>query len=142
MSRTKQTVGITFSAFDLLHAGHVLMLQEARLVCDYLIACLHIDPSIERPNKNRPIQSVEERYIQLEAIKYVDEIRMYSNEEDILKILDEVRPDYRIIGEDYKGKDFTGKQFCEENNIKIFYNSRNHGFSSSELRERIANVGK
>lgn len=139
MPRTKQRVGITASAFDLLHAGHVLMLQEAKLVCDYLIACLHADPSIERPSKNSPIQALEERYIQLDGIKYVDEIRVYSTEEDLLKILDEVRPDIRIIGEDYRGRDFTGKQFCEENNIKIHYNERSHSWSTSELRQRIIN---
>lgn len=140
MPRTKQKVGITASAFDLLHAGHVLMLQEAKIVCDYLIACLHTDPTIDRPSKNKPIQTLRERYIQLDAIKYVDEIIMYDTEQELLQIIADVMPDIRIIGEDYKGKDFTGKQFCEDNNIRIFYNSREHSWSTTELRKRVASA--
>ena len=139
MTKTKQRVGITASAFDLLHAGHVLMLKEARtFACDYLIVCLHSDPSIERSHKNSPVQSLEERYIQLEAVKYVDEIRIYDTEADLLRLLDEIRPDVRIVGEEYRNVDFTGKTFCQENNIALFYNSRDHNFSSSELRKRVA----
>lgn len=139
MSKTKLRVGLTASAFDLLHAGHILMLEEAKTVCDYLIACLHSDPTIDRPEKNKPIQSLDERYIQLSAVKYVDEIRIYDTEKDLLEIIADVMPDIRIIGEDYRYKDFTGKQFCEDNNIKIFYNSREHTWSTTELRERVAN---
>lgn len=138
MPRTKQRIGITASAFDLLHAGHILMLEEARSVCDYLIACLHSDPSTERSTKNKPIQSLEERYIQLTAVKYIDEIIVYDTEQGLLDIISDVMPDIRIIGEEYRDKDFTGKQFCLDNKIKIFYNSRDHNWSTTELRKRIA----
>lgn len=131
-------VGITFSAFDLLHAGHVAMLRDAKDQCDYLICGLHVDPSIERPEKNKPIQSVVERYAQLNAIKYVDEIIPYVTEKDVTDILRTVKLDVRIIGEEYKEVHFTGRDWCERLGIDIYYNSRQHDFSSSELRNRIA----
>lgn len=130
-------VGITFSSFDLLHAGHILMLEQASSQCDYLIAALQSDPTVDRPEKNKPIQTLYERYTQLRGCKYVDEIIPYTTEEEIELIL-QSRPIYvRIIGEDYVNKDFTGKATCERLGIKICYNSRQHSLSSSELRKRI-----
>ena len=130
--------GITCSAFDLLHAGHIVMLREAKEVCDYLIAALQIDPSLDRPNsKNKPVQSIIERQIQLKAVEYVDEIVVYNTEEDLRTIFKTFPIDVRIIGEEYYGKDFTAKDICEERNIAIHYNNRNHNFSSSELRNRL-----
>ncbi|MBW8362829.1 MAG: adenylyltransferase/cytidyltransferase family protein [Kaistella sp.] len=133
----KETVGITFSSFDLLHAGHIKMLEEAKTVCDYLIVGLQIDPSHDRPDKNKPTQTIIERYIQLKAVAAVDEIVRYYAEEDLEDILKSFIIDIRIIGEDYRDKNFTGKQYCEENGIAIFYNKRSHRFSSSDLRKRI-----
>ena len=130
-------IGITFSTFDLLHAGHVKMLEEAKRNCDYLIAGLQYDPSIDREEKNSPSQSIVERYIQLNGSKYVDEIIPYVIEKDIIHILRSFKIDVRIIGEEYKGKLFTGKDYCIKNGIEIYYNSRGHRFSSSELRKRI-----
>jgi glycerol-3-phosphate cytidylyltransferase len=126
-------VGITASAFDLLHAGHIAMLQEAKSICDYLICALHIDPSTERNLKNKPCQSIVERHIQLSAVKYVDEIIPYATEQDLLDILNTKKIDVRIIGDEYKGAGFTGKNI----DIDVYYNSRSHRFSSSELRERV-----
>jgi len=134
-------IGITFSAFDLLHAGHVAMLEEAKGVCDYLIVGLHTDPSVERSNKNKPVQSLIERQIQLKGCRYVDEIICYETEQDLLNLLNMVRWHIRIIGEEYKGKAFTG--WTEFNNScsnkEIYYNSRQHKFSSTSLRENITN---
>lgn len=132
-------IGITFSAFDLLHAGHVAMLEEAKSVCDYLIVGLHIDPSLERSNKNKPIQTLIERQIQLKGCKYVDEIICYETEQDLLNLLNMVKWNVRIIGEEYKGKEFTGwTEFNNSHSDKdIYYNSRQHGFSSTDLRKRI-----
>jgi len=132
--------GVTFSTFDLLHAGHISMLREAKSQCDYLICGLHVDPKIERPNKNSPIQSLVERYIQLSAVKYVDEIVPYNLEQDLYDILLTYPIDIRIIGADYKDVDFSGKQLCIDNSIEIYYNSRRHDFSSSGLRKRITNI--
>ena len=130
-------VGITFSSFDLLHAGHILMLEEASAQCDYLVAAIQSDPTVDRPEKNKPIQSLYERYLQLKGCRYVDEIIPYTTEEEVRLIL-ESRPFYiRIIGEDYIGKDFTGKDICNKRGIKIYYNSRQYHLSSSELRKRI-----
>lgn len=131
------TVGITFSTFDLFHAGHVAMLREAHRQCDYLIVGLQTDPTIDRPEKNKPIQSVFERYVQLEGCKYIDEIIPYSTEKDLEDILLTYEIDKRFIGEEYLDKDFTGKHLCLDNDIEIVYNSRQHTFSSSSLRERI-----
>lgn len=133
-------VGIVASAFDLLHAGHLLMLKEAKSVCDYLIVCLHLNPSIERKEKNPPIQDIVERQIQLKATKYVDEIIVYETEEQLLEIIKSFSPDIRILGEDYIGKDFTGKQFCLDSDIEIYYAKRQHSYSSSSLRNKIKNV--
>lgn len=132
--------GVTFSTFDLLHAGHISMLREAKSQCDYLICGLHVDPKIERPNKNSPIQSLVERYVQLSAVKYVDEIVPYNLEQDLHDILLTYPIDIRIIGADYKDFDFSGKQLCIDNSIEIYYNNRRHDFSSSGLRKRITNI--
>ena len=132
------TVGITFSTFDLFHAGHVKMLEEAKSICDYLIVGLQLDPSIDRPEKNKPIQSIIERYIQVSSCKYVDEVVPYITEKDLDEILRSFKIDVRIIGEEYRDKDFTGKAYCEQKGIELYYNRRDHGFSSSELRKRIA----
>ena len=127
-------VGFVASAFDLLHAGHVAMLEEAKSVCDYLICGLHIDPSCERSAKNKPIQSVVERYTQLRAVSYVDEIVPYETERDIIDILLLRRVNIRIIGEEYRGTDFTGHEL----QMQTHFNARLHRFSSSELRSRLA----
>lgn len=133
-------IGFTCSSFDLLHSGHVTMLAEARSHCDYLIAGLQIDPTIDRPEKNFPIQSIVERQIQLIGVKYIDDIFVYNTEKDLENLLMMLPITVRIIGEEYREKDFTGKQFCIDNGIKIVYNSRNHNFSTTELRKRIAGI--
>lgn len=130
-------VGITFSTFDLFHAGHVKMLEEAKRNCDYLIVGLQLDPSIDRPEKNAPSQSIIERYIQLKACKYVDEIVPYVREQDLEDILKSFKIDVRIIGEEYKEKQYTGRAYCEEKGIEIYYNTRDHRFSSSGLRKQV-----
>lgn len=130
-------VGITFSTFDLFHAGHVKMLEEAKRECDYLIVGLQTDPTIDRSTKNKPVQSLVERYIQVKACKYVDEIVPYSTEEELLEVLQSFKIDIRIVGEDYLEKDFTGKTYCIENNIEVYYNLRRHNFSTSFLRKKI-----
>lgn len=130
--------GFTCGTFDLLHAGHILMLEEASQQCDYLIVGLHNDPSIERRHKNLPIQSIVERMIQLKAVKYVDEIWVYNSEQDLLDLLKVLPVSIRILGEEYKNQDFTGRGICEERGIELYYNSRQHNFSSTELRKRIA----
>jgi glycerol-3-phosphate cytidylyltransferase len=130
-------LGITFSTFDLLHAGHVQMLREAKTVCDYLIVGLQTDPTIDRPEKNKPVQTLVERYIQLKAISYIDEIIPYEKEQDVIDILELYVPDVRIMGDDYREKDFTGKEECRKLGIDIYYNKRAHRFSSSGLRKRV-----
>ena len=132
------TVGITFSSFDLFHSGHVAMLKEASENCNYLIVGLQTDPTIDRPEKNQPVQSVFERYVQLEGCKYIDEIIPYATEQDLLDILLTYKIDVRFIGEEYKSKDYTGKQLCLDKGIEIHYNSRQHSFSTSGLRKRIS----
>lgn len=129
-------VGFTASTFDLLHAGHILMLAEAKQYCDHLIVGLQTDPTIDRDTKNKPVQSIVERYVQLAAVKFVDEIVVYSTERDLEDLLMFLPISYRIIGEEYRDKDFTGKSICEDRGIQIIYNSRKHRFSSSELRQR------
>ena len=130
-------VGFTCSTFDLLHAGHILMLAECKQICDYLIVGVQSDPTIDRPGViNKPVQSIVERYVQLSAVKFVDEIIVYNTEKDLEDMLMFLPLSVRIIGEEYKDKDFTGKQICEDRGIKVWYNSRNHRFSSSELRQR------
>lgn len=131
-------VGITASTFDLLHAGHVLMLREAKEHCDYLICCLQVDPSVDRPEKNSPVQTIVERYTQLKGLSYVDEIIPYRTEEDLEDILQMYPIDIRIIGEEYKKKTFTGRAICSKRGVEIYYNKRDHRFSSSDLRERVA----
>lgn len=137
MEQKKKTVGITFSAFDLLHAGHIRMLAEAKEQCDYLIVGLQTDPTIDRPSKNKPTQTVVERYIQLKACQYVDEIIPYTTEEDLEDILKLYAIDVRILGDEYETKNFTGRKYCEEQNIKLYFNRRNHRFSSSGLRKEV-----
>lgn len=131
-------VGITFSAFDLLHAGHIKMLEEAKRQCDYLIVGLQTDPTLDRPEKNKPTQTVVERYIQLKGCKFVDEIVPYATEQDLEDILRSFKIDVRIVGEEYREHDFTGKQYCEGKGIELYYNTRNHRFSSSGLRKEVA----
>ena len=135
-------VGITFSAFDLFHAGHVKMLDEAKSKCDYLIVGLQLDPSIDRPKKNKPTQSIIERYVQLRGCKYIDEIIPYISENDLVDVLSSFKIDLRIIGEEYKNKVFTGKDYCIKKGIEIYYNKREHRFSSSALRKQIAQSEK
>ncbi len=129
--------GITFSSFDLFHSGHVAMLKEARQNCDFLIVGVQTDPTIDRPEKNQPIQSVFERYVQLEGCKYVDQIIPYATEQDFIDILLTYQICTRFIGEEYRTKEYTGKQLCIDNGIEIYYNKRQHSFSTSELRKRI-----
>jgi len=128
------SVGICFGTFDLLHAGHIALLTEASLHCDFLVVGLQSDPTIDRPEKNKPIQGLSERYIQLSAVKYVDMIIPYDTEADLLNILKTVPIKYRFLGTDYVGKQFTGKDISD---IKVIYINRFHNFSSSELRNRI-----
>ena len=130
-------IGITFSAFDLLHTGHIVMLQETKTVCDYLICALQVDPSKTRKNKNTPSQTIVERQIQLSAVKYVDEIIVYETEEDLENIFASLKIDIRIIGEEYKQKNFTAKDICKKRNIEIYYNDRKHNFSSTNLKKFI-----
>jgi glycerol-3-phosphate cytidylyltransferase len=132
-------IGITFSTFDMLHAGHIAMLSEAKNHCDYLIAGLQTDPTIDRPDtKNSPIQSVVERQIQLAACRYVDEVVVYQTEQDLIDLLLILPVDVRILGVEYENKDFTGKKECWDREIELVYNGRDHSFSSSSLRKRVA----
>ena len=131
-------IGITFSTFDLLHAGHIAMLSEAKNHCDYLICGLQTDPTIDRPDtKNKPIQSIVERQIQLAACRYVDEVVVYSTEQDLVDLLLILPVDVRILGVEYADKEFTGKSECELRGIDIVFNGRDHSFSSSSLRKRV-----
>ena len=133
--------GITFSTFDLLHAGHVAMLREAKSQCDYLIVGLQSDPTIDRPDtKNKPIQTMFERYLQLKAINYVDEVLPYQTEQDVIDILQTLPIDVRILGEEYRDKDFTGKDVCNQRGIELYFNTRDHRFSTTDLRKRVCNV--
>ena len=130
-------IGFTCSTFDLLHAGHITMLEEAKHHCDYLIVGLQNDPTIDRPEKNGPIQSIVERQIQLAAVKFIDEIIGYNTEEDLLDLLLTLPIKVRVLGDEYKTKDFTGKDIAKQRGIKIIYNGRDHSFSSSSLRKRV-----
>ena len=131
-------IGITFSTFDLLHAGHIGMLIEARANCDYLIVGLQSDPTIDRPDtKNKPIQTMVERYAQLNALKFVDEIVPYQTEVDVVDILELFQIDVRFLGDEYRDKDFTGKDVCRKRDIELHFNKRDHRFSSSGLRKRV-----
>lgn len=135
----QKRVGITFSTFDLLHAGHIAMLSEAKKHCDYLIAALQTDPTIDRPTtKNKPVQSIVERQIQLQAVRYVDEIVVYQTEKDLEDILLTLPINVRILGVEYQDKEFTGKEICIQRGIDLVFNGRDHSFSSSNLRKRVA----
>ena len=129
-------VGFTCSCFDLFHAGHIMMLKEAKSVCDYLIVGLQTDPTIDRKEKNKPIQSVFERFVQLQSCKYVDEVVVYESEKDLLDILKSYPINVRVLGKEYESKDFTGKDL---DYIDIYYNDRKHSFSTTELRGRVIN---
>jgi len=133
-------IGITFSTFDLLHAGHVAMLSECKNHCDYLIAGLQTDPTLDRASKNAPIQSIVERQIQLGCNRFVDEIVVYQTEKDLQDILLTLPIDVRILGVEYESKDFTGKDICIKRGIELVYNGRDHSFSSSSLRKRVADA--
>ncbi len=132
----ENTIGFTCSSFDLLHAGHIIMLQDAKQQCDKLIVGLQTDPSIDRPlTKNTPIQTLEERKIQLQAVRYIDDIHVYDTEDSLIELLKLVKPDIRILGSDYEGKPFTGDFL----NIPIYFHERKHDYSSTNLRKMIYN---
>ena len=133
-----KTIGFTCSTFDLLHAGHVAMLREAKSQCDYLIVGLQVDPSIDRDGKNSPVQTIVERQAQLSAIKYVDEVLVYNTESDLLDILNMYPIDVRILGEEYREQHFTGKNECRKRGIQLHFNKRDHRFSTSDLRTRVS----
>ena len=131
-------IGFTCSTFDLLHAGHVMMLREAKSVCDRLIVGLQVDPTIDRPqSKNKPVQSLVERYVQLKAIEYVDEIVPYQTEQDLEDVLQMYPIDIRILGVEYREKEFTGKDICRQRGIDLYFNKRDHRFSTTDLRKRV-----
>jgi glycerol-3-phosphate cytidylyltransferase len=134
-------IGITFSTFDMLHAGHIAMLAEAKNHCDYLIAGLQTDPTIDRPDtKNKPVQSIVERQIQLAACRYVDEVVVYQTEQDLVDLLLILPLDVRVLGVEYAEKDFTGRKECQVRDIEIIFNGRDHSFSSSSLRKRVVSA--
>jgi glycerol-3-phosphate cytidylyltransferase len=140
VEKWRPNVGITFGAFDLLHAGHTTMLQKCREQCDHLIVGLQTDPTIDRPKtKQKPVQSVFERYAQLDACRWVDSIIPYDTENDLLNILSIVDARKRFLGHDYSGQYIYGEELCKERNIEIVFIERNHGYSSSNLRMRVAN---
>lgn len=130
-------IGFTCSTFDLLHAGHVAMLQEAKTQCDYLICGLQNDPTLDRPNKNRPVQTIVERQMQLKGSRYVDEVWVYNTEKDLEDLLLTLPIDVRILGVEYEGKEFTGREICHKRGIELYFNGRDHSFSSSSLRRRV-----
>lgn len=134
-------IGITFSTFDLLHAGHIAMLAEAKNHCDYLICGIQTDPTIDRPDtKNPPVQSIVERQIQVSAVRYVDETVVYQTEKDLEDILLTLPIDVRILGIEYMEKEFTGMEICHDRGIELVFNKRDHSFSSSNLRKRVAHA--
>lgn len=136
-----KSIGITFSTFDLFHAGHIAMLAEAKNHCDYLIAGLQTDPTIDRPNtKNTPVQSIVERQIQLSACRYVDEVVVYQTEQDLIDLLLILPLDVRVLGIEYENQDFTGRKECGQRGIELIFNDRDHSFSSSSLRKRVAHA--
>ena len=130
-------VGFTCCTFDLLHAGHVMMLREAKAQCDYLLCGLQVDPTLDRKTKNAPIQTIVERQAQLSAIKYVDEVIIYCTESDLLDIINMYPINVRILGEEYRTQNFTGKDECRNRGIDLYFNKRDHRFSSSGLRKRV-----
>lgn len=130
-------IGFQCSSFDLLHAGHITMLKQEKELCDYLKVALQVDPSIDRPGtKNKPVQTLYERYVQLQAVKYVDEILVYETEVDLLNLIQTQTMNIRFLSEEYINRDFTGKQYCLDNGIELYYHPRKHNYSSSELRKR------
>jgi glycerol-3-phosphate cytidylyltransferase len=133
MDTQNKRVGFVASAFDLLHTGHLIMLKEAKTQCDHLICALQTDPTLDRQTKNKPVQSVFERYVQLQACKFVDEIVVYDTEKDLIDVLQSYPIDVRILGEEYRNTEFTGKNLP----IECFFNTRRHSFSTTELRDRI-----
>lgn len=136
-------IGFNCSSFDLFHAGHVTMLKMEKQLCDYLIVALQVDPTIDRPGiKNKPTQSIYERYVQLQACKYVDEILVYSTEYDLLQLIMTQKIDIRFLSEEYLNRDFTGKQYCIQNGIELHYHKRGHDYSSTELRNRVYDLEK
>jgi glycerol-3-phosphate cytidylyltransferase len=142
MGTTKKIVGVTASTFDLLHAGHCTMLREAKDHCDHLVCALQVDPSIDRVEKNAPVQTLVERWMQLQSVKYVDEIIPYQTEDDLRDILQMFDFDVRVIGQEYKSQKFTGRDICEQRGIEIYYNKRDHRFSTSDLRNRVYEAEK
>ena len=130
-------IGFTCSTFDLLHAGHVSMLQEAKTQCDYLICGLQNDPTLDRANKNKPVQSIVERQMQLKGSRYVDEVWVYNTEKDLEDLLLTLPINVRILGVEYEGKEFTGREICHKRGIELYFNGRDHSFSSSSLRKRV-----
>jgi glycerol-3-phosphate cytidylyltransferase len=132
--------GFTCSTFDLFHAGHIMMLKEAKEQCDYLIVGLQTDPTIDRPKKNKPIQSIFERFVQLEACKYVDEIVVYATEKDLIDVLLSYPINIRILGYEYVDQDFTGREECINKGIELYFNTREHSFSTTELRQRVVDA--
>ena len=131
-------IGFNCSTFDLFHAGHVTMLKEEKRFCDYLIAAIQTDPTIDRPTtKNKPVQSIYERYSQVSACKYVDEVLVYSTEDDLLNLLKTQHINIRFLGDEYKTKPFTGKQWCLDDGVVLHYQLREHPYSSSALRKRV-----
>jgi glycerol-3-phosphate cytidylyltransferase len=132
--------GFTCSVFDLFHAGHIIMLKEAKSQCDYLIVGLQTDPTIDRKEKNKPVQSVFERFVQLNACVYVDEIVVYATEKDLVDILLSYPIDVRILGNEYENKQFTGKSECMDRGIEFYFNKRDHSFSTTELRQRVVDA--
>jgi len=134
-------IGFNCSSFDLFHAGHVTMLKMEKNLCDYLKIALQVDPTIDRPGiKNKPVQSIYERYVQLQGCKYVDEILVYETEQDLLNLIMTQDISIRFLSEEYVNRDFTGKQYCIDNDIEIFYHKRQHQYSSTELRNRVFNL--
>jgi glycerol-3-phosphate cytidylyltransferase len=129
-------IGFTCSTFDLFHAGHIMMLKEARTQCDYLIVGLQTDPTIDRPEKNKPIQGIFERYVQLQACKYVDEVVVYATEKELLDVLQSYPIDVRILGDEYASKSFTGDNL----DMELYFNRREHSFSTTELRQRVVDA--
>jgi len=136
-------VGFNCSSFDLFHAGHVTMLKMEKQLCDYLIVALQVDPTIDRPGiKNKPTQSVYERYVQVQGCKYVDEILVYETEADLLNMIKTQLINIRFLSEEYKDRDFTGKQYCIDNGIELHFHKREHQYSSTELRNRVYELEK
>jgi len=139
--RDRGKIGFTCSTFDLLHAGHITMLEEASRQCDFLVVGLQNDPTTERPDtKNSPVQSLVERQIQLSAVKYVNEVIVYNTEQDLCDLLLTLPIDVRILGVEYENTEFTGKEICKNRGINCFFNKRDHSFSSTSLRKRISKL--